>query len=416
MRILIVSQVFWPDNVAVSLFVSDLADQLAERGHDITVIAGQYDYENHKIKYPRNQQKEGIRISRLRNSGLGKSSPVFRLIDFFTFNFLVLLRLASYPRGRFDLVIVSTVPPMLPFITALFAKKIARRFYYWVMDLQPDLAIQAGLLRKKSFAAKSLIRMGDYVFKKSDHIFTLDCFMKDHIAQRTGTDHKISVSPLWPAMTLTYHGDRLENPFRKANGFGDKIVIMYSGNHSLVHPLETLLKTAKELKDDDRFLFVLIGSGVRKKEAAAFRKKHGLKNIVQLPFQPREEIHISLSSADIQVVILGDGQVGYTHPNKIYGALFLGRTVLYIGPEPSHVSEILKHSPGNISVRHGEADRLKEELIKLAENRAILEKAGNQNKALAEKNMQPDMLKEALVRQMEQLMRQNAKLATPGDA
>ena len=53
-------------------------------------------------------------------------------------------------------------------------------------------------------------------------------------------------------------------------------------------------------------------------------------------------LHLSLGSADIQVVVLGDGQVGYTHPNKVYGALFLGKPIIYIGPKESHVSDILE--------------------------------------------------------------------------
>ena len=108
---------------------------------------------------------------------------------------------------------------------------------------------------------------------------------------------------------------------------------MYSGNHSYVHPLDTLLESAKILKDNSKFLFVFIGEGVRKKDVSNFIKKNKLNNILQLPFQPRSNIHISLSSADIQVVIMGNNLVGYTHPNKIYGGLYIGRTILYIGPK-----------------------------------------------------------------------------------
>jgi hypothetical protein len=55
---------------------------------------------------------------------------------------------------------------------------------------------------------------------------------------------------------------------------------------------------------------------------------------------------------------MGDGQVGYTHPNKVYGALAIGQPFLYIGPQPSHVSDIMEECPGNISVSHGDIDGL----------------------------------------------------------
>ncbi len=123
----------------------------------------------------------------------------------------------------------------------------------------------------------------------------------------------------------------MENPFRIENNFGDKIVVMYSGNHAYVHPLDTLLNVAKQLKNDKRFLFVFVGGGVRKKDVTDYKSLHHLQNIIQLPFQPRENIHNSLGSSDIQVVIMGENQVGFTHPNKIYGAMFVGKPILYIG-------------------------------------------------------------------------------------
>jgi hypothetical protein len=101
-----------------------------------------------------------------------------------------------------------------------------------------------------------------------------------------------------------------------------------------------------------------------------------------------------LSSADIQVVILGDGQVGYTHPNKVYGALFVGRPVLYIGPKESHVSDILNQIPGNISVKHGETEELKnglETFARLLDEERI--EIGILNKSYAFSNLDPELLK-----------------------
>ena len=106
-------------------------------------------------------------------------------------------------------------------------------------------------------------------------------------------------------MESVYEGKREDNPFRQENGFGDRIVIMYSGNHSVMHPLTTLLETAVRLSDDKRFLFVHIGGGVRLQEVREYKEEYGLDNVMILPYQSRERIHLSLGSADIQVVSLG---------------------------------------------------------------------------------------------------------------
>ena len=217
--------------------------------------------------------------------------------------------------------------------------------------------------------------------------------MKDNLIKKHGIDDDIIVIvPVWPVIDNLYSGTRMENPFRIENGFGDKIVIMYSGNHSFVHPLDTLLNLARDLKMDERFLFVFIGGGVRKKEVTEFKKKYDLNNIIQLPYQPREKIHFSLGSSDIQVVILGEGLVGFTHPNKIYGALFIGKPIIYIGPIQSHVSEILSSLNDNIIVRHGESEELKIKLLNLCEDFEKIEDIGKNNQDLAYKRFDPELL------------------------
>jgi colanic acid biosynthesis glycosyl transferase WcaI len=88
----------------------------------------------------------------------------------------------------------------------------------------------------------------------------------------------------------------MENPFRIENQFNERLVVMYSGNHSYVHPLDTLLQTILLLQSDPHFLLVFIGGGVRKEDVTAFAKEHEPNNIIQLPYHPRENIHISLGS------------------------------------------------------------------------------------------------------------------------
>jgi hypothetical protein len=43
--------------------------------------------------------------------------------------------------------------------------------------------------------------------------------------------------------------------------------------------------------------------------------------------------------------------------------MFIGKPILYIGPIPSHITDILENCPGNIIVQHGETERVIEELI-----------------------------------------------------
>jgi hypothetical protein len=222
--------------------------------------------------------------------------------------------------------------------------------------------------------------------------------MTDYLHSRGALRRQINTIPVWPVMDSSHIGERMSNPFRQLHGFGDRFVIMYSGNHALVHPLETLLQAALLLQGNSKYLFVFIGGGVRKKDVTNFKTVNNLTNIIQLPFQPRENIHNSLGSADLHVVILGNGQVGYTHPNKIYGAMYIGKPILYIGPKESHVTDILTDLDGNISVSHGEYEDLVIKIEQLFNNsNDVINKIGEENKKYAIEHFHPEILKQKMI-------------------
>lgn len=362
MRILILSQVYWPDTAATAQVLSDLGAALVRRGHDVRVLCSRHGYEDPRRVYAQRETVAGVDVRRLRHTGLGKASVWRRLVDFSTFNLAMFWRVVLTRRRAVDVVLGMTSPPLVSFLGSLMARWKGWRFCYWAMDLQPELAIEAGMVRRGSLSATLLERMGWSVFRHAHRIVALDRFMADHISRRGAAGEAITVLPIWPVVDEPWQGRRLENPFRTAQGFADRVVVMYSGNHSVVHPLDTLLEAARLLREDERFLFVFIGGGVRMRDVSGFKTAHGLENIVQLPYQPRSEIGKSLTAADLQVVIMGDGQVGFTHPNKVYGAMWIGCPFVYIGPEPSHVTDLMHACPGNLSVRHGETEKLVESL------------------------------------------------------
>ena len=290
-----------------------------------------------------------------------------RIVDFISFNVSLLLHLLTVRTGDHDVLIGLTVPPLVSFVNGMVARRKGMKFAYWAMDLQPELSIAAGYLKKGSPAARVLSGLGDSIYQRSDLIIALDRYMAEHIERRGGRPDRTTIVPVWPVTGPAFPGPRTENPFRRSHDLGDRFVVMYSGNHAVYNPLETILRTALRLRSDPRFLFVFVGGGVRKREVSDFKAMHGLENIRQLPLQDRGTIGESLAAADLHVVVLGNGCAGFTHPSKVYGAMFIGRPVLYIGPRPSYVTDLLGHCPGNLLVEHGQPDRLAADLNAFAE-------------------------------------------------
>jgi len=142
--------------------------------------------------------------------------------------------------------------------------------------------------------------------------------------------------------------------FRQRHGLAEKFVVMYSGNHSPCHPLDTLLDAARALHERPDIVFCFIGGGserLKVRELAAH-----LSNVKCLPYQPLNELSSSLSAADLHVVVMGDEFVGIVHPCKVYNIMSIGAPALYIGPTPSHVTDIASQQGKFFITNHRDVD------------------------------------------------------------
>jgi glycosyltransferase involved in cell wall biosynthesis len=359
LKILLLNQAFYPDLVSTSQHLSELAATLAERGHEVTVVTGRRAYDDPAKKFPAREMWRGIHIFRVYSARLGKTAKWRRAADFASFILFCCARLLLLPRQ--DVLVALTTPPLISFIGAWRAKLWRAKFCYWVMDLNPDEAVAAGWLRTDSFIGKTLERMSRFSLNQADRIIALDRFMSDQIVAKRIPRTKITVIPPWSHDNDVRFDATGREQFRKLHGLDGKFVVMYSGNHSPVHPLDTLMQAAEQLKDDPDIVFCFIGGGsefVRVKQWAAETQN---ARVLCLPYQPLDKLSTSMSAADAHLVVLGEAMLGIVHPCKIYNILAVGAPVIYIGPQPSHVLEILDRLDDGhpwAAVSHGEVEIL----------------------------------------------------------
>lgn len=355
MKILLLNQTFYPDVVSTAQHLTDIALALKSAGHEVMVVASRRGYDNPDACFRTKENWRGIQIHRLASTRFGKQAKWRRAVDFASFIALSVWRLAFLPRQ--DAVVALTSPPLISFIGAWFTRLRGGKFFYWVMDLNPDEAIAAGWLRRGSILTELLEWMSRFSFRSAEKIIALDRFMAERIRAKGISAEKIQVIPPWSHDGQVRFDAAGRERFRAKHGLTDKFVVMYSGNHSPCHPLDTLLGAAKRMAEDSGIAFCFVGGGSEFKRVQQFKKEHGLANILCLPYQPLEELSASLSAADLQVVVMGEPFVGIVHPCKIYNILTVGAPVLYIGPKASHVTEILAGIRGEVpwvKARHGE--------------------------------------------------------------
>jgi len=390
MKILILNQAFYPDVVSTAQHASDLAKALTRVGHEVTVVCSSRGYDDPRVRFPKREIWNAIDIIRIRSTGFGKSSKWRRATDFGTFMASCVFRLWSLP--QFDVVVAMTSPPLISFVAALAVPGRARGLVCWSMDLNPDEAIAAGWLPAKSPVARLLSRMLLHSLQRADRIVALDRFMKDRIRAKGIPAEKVVVVPPWS------HDDRVRfdpagrEEFRALYKLSSRFVVMYSGNHSPCHPLETLLQAAERLAENEDVVFCFVGGGSEFGKVKERARNRGLRNVLCLPYQPIEKLAGSLSAADLHVVVMGDQYVGIVHPCKIYNVLAVKKPFLYIGPNESHVTDIIERSSAYVS-SHGDVEGVVANILRAMRNTGLASSRGVEVEALFSKNrLVPQMI------------------------
>jgi len=145
---------------------------------------------------------------------------------------------------------------------------------------------------------------------------------------------------------------------------------MYAGNHTPCHPLDTLVKAAELLREDPRIRFCFVGGGIDWLRLRNRAREEHAANMIFLGYQPFDRLPAVLSAADLQVVVMGAPFVGISHPCKVYNFLAAQRPFLYIGPERSHIADLIRDAGLDqfaSSFRHGEAQLLADDLRRRAQ-------------------------------------------------
>ncbi|MFO0789224.1 MAG: glycosyltransferase family 4 protein [Pirellulales bacterium] len=352
--LLIISQVYVPDPASVGQHLTDVAEAMAARGYRVRVVTSQRGYEDPTQKYPARECRNGVEVVRLPWSSFGKKTLIHRLVG--QALFLVQAIIRGLFASRLSTILVSTSPPMAA-IAALAIATVRRvPIMYWVMDLNPDQAVTLRRVNPNGLPVRAMSWLNRGIFARAARVVVLDRFMAERITRQYHVKGKLAILPPWPHEDCSHEVELASNPFRAQHNPAGKFVVMYSGNHSMASPVTTLVEAAVRLRNDDRFLFIFIGGGLGKRDVDAAIANHRPPNILSLPYQPLDQLKYSLAAADLHTVTLGDDMVGIIHPCKIYGAMAVGRPVLFVGPAPSHAADVLTRFDCGWHVHHGDLD------------------------------------------------------------
>lgn len=398
-----ITQVYTPDTPAVGQHFAQATAELARRGNRVLVMTSANGYEDSKIRFRGRETVDGVEIVRLPFSSFGKRSFPIRALAGLLF-VIQCTWLGLFM--RIDGVLISTAPPFASIAAIILRIIKGTPFTFWAMDLNPDQLIALGTMTERSPVARIFNALNRSMLKRASAVIALDRFMAESLNRKRDIGdrmHVIPPGPLEDAIDPIAHED---NPFRATHDLEGKFVVMYAGNHGLTTPVDTLVDAALRMQDRERLVFMFIGAGIAKKAVTDAIEQHAPSNIISLPYQPFSEIRYSLSAADVHAVTIVPEVVGVVHPCKIYGAMAVRRPVLLIGPEPSHVSDLVEKEGFGWRVDYGDTDRLVEVLDEiLATDQAEMTRLGERARAILDERFSHQKLFGGVADLVEQMAR-----------
>ena len=329
--------------------------------------------------FPRREREQwkGIDISRVPTLGLGKRSKWRRAVDFAYFLLRCAARLATAP--RYDAVIITIAAeakPSADFIHGYAVRAVEGRAAGLLGDGSESRRGHRRRLAARRFRHVAHVAMDAATdlapLRKGDRPRPFHAYPLANPGRADPAT--VEVIPPWSHDDALRYDAQGRDAFRARHGLEGKFVVMYSGNHSPCHPLDTLMEAALRLADRPEVAFCFVGGGSEHARVKAFAAARRLSNIVCLPYQPIEQLSASLAAADLHAVVMGDALVGIIHPCKIYNAMLLGIPILYIGPAQGHIPDLAPpqaHGTWFYSAAHGAVDLTVSQILAASSRRAV---------------------------------------------
>lgn len=248
MRILIVTQYFWPENFVIN----SLTLELKNKGHEVFVLTGLPNYPTGKItdgySFWKNNNEiwNGIKIFRSKIIPRFSGKGFFLFVNYLSFVVFSSLKLLFYIDLKPDIIFVYEPSPITVGIPAIVAKKKFNGvpIYFWVQDLWPDSIKDTGAIKNK-FILNFIDKFTRYIYKKSNIILVQSKAFADYIINQGVPANKIIYFP--NPTERFYKVSEIKQEYMKS--FPKGFNLIFAGNIGEAQSFDTLIEAAFKLKE-----------------------------------------------------------------------------------------------------------------------------------------------------------------------
>lgn len=329
MKILVVTQYFWPEQFRIN----DLCNALVERGHEVTVYTGLPNYpegkffKGYSLKGPYVENYGKIKVIRTPLIPRGNKKSIQLIANYLSFFIISTLLAPFLLREKYDKIFIYQLSPVFSAIPAIFIKKLKSiPIIMWVTDLWPESLSATGVVKNKK-ALSFVQKIVNWIYRNSDIIYISSEGFKNKIKANGIDEKKIKFWPQWAEALFDRKVSEEElSTLDLPNGF----IIMFAGNIGTSQDFETIIEAAKILKDEKDVHFVILGDGLMKNWAENKTKEYNINsNFHFLGRKPVDQMPLYYKKADVMLVSLTDTELfSITIPSKIQSYLAAGKPVL----------------------------------------------------------------------------------------
>jgi colanic acid biosynthesis glycosyl transferase WcaI len=374
---------YWPDVAATGQYLTELAQDLAARGCEVSVVAGAplLAAERRRSRWlVGREQHEGVRILRANGTRFRPRRFAGRVANYLSY--FMSAALASLSIGRHDVVVALTDPPIVGLLALWTARRTGAKFVFLCEDIFPEVAVLVEDFHNP-LVNRALDRINRYLLARADAVVALGPRMERRLVEEKGADPgRTTVIHNWADCEAIQPAAK-DNAFSRANGLADRFVVMHSGNVGLSQNLEVVLDAAERLRGKDDLVFAIVGDGSKRRVLEADAARRGLGNVRFLPYQPKALLDQSFAAADLFLVSLEAGLEGYIVPSKIYGILAAGRPFIAAVDPSCEVAGIARDSQCGLVTAPGDADALASSVLAMYDDRPALAAMGRRAREAA---------------------------------
>ncbi|AUT01080.1 colanic acid biosynthesis glycosyltransferase WcaI [Nostoc sp. CENA543] len=385
MHILIYSYNYYPEPIGIAPLITELAEGLVTRGHQVRVITGMPNYPQREIykeyqgKWYVTEKKNGVTIQRSYLRIKSKPNLIDRLLLELSFIFTSLPQAFN---GKRPDVILLTVPPLLVSLPAtLLGRLYGCPVVLNVQDILPEAAIRVGLMTNKRMI-QFCEAIEKFAYRYATKISVIADGFLENLVKKGVNPQKMVCIPNWVDVNFIRPLNK-NNSWRSNHQLNGKFVVMYSGNIALTQGLETVVAAAACLRHIPDISFVIVGES----KALARLQKHclacGADNVLLLPLQPREQLPQMLATADVGLIVQKSNVISFNMPSKIPLLLAAGRPVVGSVPDNGTAAKVITESGGGLIVEPESPEALAAAVLELYNNADLAAKLGHQGRQFA---------------------------------